>query len=79
MKEKNTNKFILPQCIHIIICGSIIIFSIVFAYLYTCKNDGALTVREIKCAAEYFFICITEILIFSLSFDIICKYDKLID
>jgi hypothetical protein len=79
MKEKNINKTLMPQCLHIIFCGTIIVISIVFAFLYTCKNDGALTIGEIKCATEYFFICITEILLFTLAFDLVCKYDKLVN
>ncbi len=76
MKEKNTNKALMPQCVHTIFCTTIVVISIVSAYLGWCRSDGALTCREMKYAAEYFFICLTEILIFSLAFDIIYKYDK---
>ncbi len=75
MKEKIKNKSLIPQCLHILFCGTIVVLAIVSAYVCVCGNDGALTVSEIKCAAEYFFICITEILFFSLSFDLIYKYE----
>ena len=75
MKEKIITGALIPQCLHTIFCGTITVFAIISAYLYICGSDGVITVSEIKNSLEYFFICITEILFFSLSFDIIFKYE----
>lgn len=75
MKEKISIKALIPECLHTIFCGTIVVFALVSAYLYKCGNDGVISNSELKSAFEYFFICITEILFFSLSFDIIFKYE----
>lgn len=59
-----------------LLCATIVIFAILYAYYKTCIADGFLSSREIKTIAEYFFICITEILFLSLGFDIVYKYEK---
>ena len=43
---------------------------------FFCGDDGIITQRELKFAFEYFFICVTEILFFTLAFDLMYKYEK---
>lgn len=73
MKEK---KALLPQCLHTIFCSTIFVLAFISAYLYRCGNDGFVSTKEMETATEYFFICITEILFFTLSIDIIYKVDN---
>ena len=63
-------------CLHTIICGSLLVLALMMSYLSLCLNDGFLSQTEIKNVMEYFFICITEILFLSLSFDLIYKWEK---
>ena len=73
---KDNTKSLISPCVHIMICGNIFVFAIITAYLFICGNDGTITQRELKCAFEYFFICVVEILFFSLSFDLIFKCER---
>ena len=70
------NKTLIPQCVHIMICGNIVVLAIITAFLFVCGDDGIITQRELRFAFEYFFVCVTEILFFSLAFDLIYKYEK---
>ena len=54
----------------------IFIVTIILSYLFICSKDGFLSEKEIYNGMEYFFICITELLLFSLAFDIIIKYEN---
>jgi hypothetical protein len=62
--------------LHTIFCGTVVVIGIIVAYLFICANDGLLSEKEIYNGMEYFFICITELLLFSLAIDIIIKYEK---
>ena len=76
MKDKNINNALIPECIHILFCGTIVVLSILSAYLYLCGKDGCVSSWEIKRIAEYFFICITEIVFLTLALDLIYKYEN---
>ncbi len=65
-----------PWCLHTVFCGTIVVLGAISAYLFICAKDGFLSEKEIHNGMEYFFICITELLFFSLAFDIIFKYEK---
>jgi hypothetical protein len=76
MKKKNINNALIPECLHILLCGTILVISILSAYLLFCGKDGYVSLQEIERITEYFFICITEIVFFALAFDLIYKYEN---
>lgn len=77
--EKQKHQYIhtlTPWCLHTIFCWTIVVLGAVLSYLFISSKDGFLSEKEIYNGMEYFFICITELLLFSLAFDIIIKYEN---
>ncbi len=65
-----------PMCFHIILCTTLVIMSLLCAYIVACAKDGYFSYHEMKTCFEYFFICITETLFLSLAIDAMYKYEK---
>ena len=70
------NESLHPMWLHMIFCSTILVLGFIGAYLYCCGKDGFLSYTEKSTAAEYFFVCITEIMFISLSVDLMYKYEK---
>jgi len=76
LKEQKLIYYLTPLFLHILTIGTLLVIGVLGAYIKVCLEDGFLSQREISGAFEYFFTCITELLLFNLAFDVIYKYEK---
>ena len=76
LRKQKPKYNLTPWCLHIIAVGTILVIGILSAYIHVCFEDGFLSQAELTGTFECFFICITELLLFNLAFDIIYKYEN---